>query len=248
MIRVMEGPRSSQRIQGRTIANLVLAGAVAALVAGCNAHAGKQVRGWVVADPSERHPIHVDKREALLEISVPRGAGGMTHQQRADAHAFVSNYRAGGEGRLVIRAPSGSPNELAAMRAVNEVRQMVQHVGISKRAVHFEPYTADGDPFAAIRMSYERIVAIAPECGHWSKNLAQDPRNLPHPNLGCASQRNLAHMVADPRDLLGPRPMTPRSSERRDVIWDKYVKGETTITERADEEKASVSEVKGGGE
>lgn len=248
MTRITEGPRSSRRKQGRIFGNLALVGIAAAIVAGCNAHAGKQVRGWVVADPSERHPIHVDKREALLEISVPRGANGMTHQQRADAHAFVSNYRAGGEGRLVIRAPSGSPNEIAAMRAVDEVRRMVQRAGISRRAVNFEPYTADGDPFAAVRMSYERIVAIAPECGHWPKNLAQDPRNLPYANFGCASQRNLAHMVADPRDLLGPRQSTPRSSERRDVVWDKYIKGETTITERAEEEKAKISDVKGGGE
>ncbi len=245
---VTERRRSSRGRQSRKIRNLVLMGTVAALVAGCNAHAGKQVRGWVIADPSERHPIHVDKREALLEISVPRGADSMTHQQRADAYEFVANYKSGGEGRLVIRAPSGSPNEIAAMRAVDEVRRMVRRAGISSRAVHFEPYTADGDPFAAVRMSYERIVAIAPKCGHWPKNLGQDPRNLPHANFGCAQQRNLAHMVADPRDLLGPRQSTPRSSERRDVVWDKYIKGETTITERSDEEKAKVSEVQGGGE
>lgn len=248
MLFATELKRSSRREAGRALKYLVAASAIALLTAGCNAHGGKQVRGWVVADPSERHPIHIDKRESLLEISVPRGADGMTDQQAADAHEFIRHYRSGGESRLTIRAPSGSPNEIAAMRAVDEVRRMVRRAGIPKNAVSYEPYIAHGDPFAPVRMSYERVVAVAPECGQWPENLAQDPRNLPYSNFGCASQRNLAQMVADPRDLLGPRTMTPRASERRDVVWDKYIRGETTITERSDEEKAKVSEVKGGGE
>jgi Flp pilus assembly protein CpaB len=34
--------------------------------------------------------------------------------------------------------------------------------------------------------------------------------------------------ISDPRDLLGPRAETPRPSERRDEVWDKYVKGDVT--------------------
>lgn len=52
--------------------------------------------------------------------------------------------------------------------------------------------------------------------------------NVPYPNLGCANQRNLAVMVANPADLLGPRTETARSSERRDQVWGKYVKGAAT--------------------
>ena len=70
-----------------------------------------------------------------------------------------------------------------------------------------------------------------------------DPQNLPYPNLGCATQSNLAAVVANPRDLLEPRASTPRSSERRDVVWDKYIKGEPTGAEKAEEEKTTVSEV-----
>ena len=94
-------------------------------------------------------------------------------------------------------------------------------------------------------MSY---VAIVPECGSWPTNLARDSGNLPHVNLGCAIQRNLAALSANPRDLLEQRGMTPRSSERRDVIWGKYIKGESTFAERAKEENAAVSEVESAGE
>jgi len=43
--------------------------------------------------------------------------------------------------------------------------------------------------------------------------------------MGCAGQRNLAGMVANPADLLGPRTMTSRDSNRRDDMYAKYVKG-----------------------
>ena len=59
-------------------------------------------------------------------------------------------------------------------------------------------------------------------------------------------QHNLAAMVANLRDLIEPRGMTPRNSQRRDVIMDKYVRGETTIADKSKDEKAKVSEVKGG--
>jgi type IV pilus biogenesis protein CpaD/CtpE len=41
--------------------------------------------------------------------------------------------------------------------------------------------------------------------------------------------------------------MTPRDSQRRDVIMDKYVRGDTTVANKSKDERAKVSEVKGGG-
>ena len=65
-----------------------------------------------------------------------------------------------------------------------------------------------------------------PNAAHWPTNLADDPRNLPYPNFGCAQQRNLAAQVANPADLLGPRTMEPADAERRDVVLDKYRQGQ----------------------
>jgi pilus assembly protein CpaD len=71
-----------------------------------------------------------------------------------------------------------------------------------------------------------RYVADAPDCGQdWSQNLARNYQNTPYPNFGCSSQHNLAVMVANPGDLLGPRTMTPRDANRRDDMYGKYVAG-----------------------
>ena len=49
-------------------------------------------------------------------------------------------------------------------------------------------------------------------------------------NFGCSTQSNIAAMVSNPADLLGPRSMTPSSADRRDTVYDKYVKGQPTAT------------------
>ena len=90
-----------------------------------------------------------------------------------------------------------------------------------------------------IKISYTRFVAEGPECGRFTTNLAVDYRNLPHENLGCAQQKNLAAMVANPADLVSARSMSPMNAERREVMLDRYKKGQSTGTGRS-EENASV--------
>jgi pilus assembly protein CpaD len=133
------------------------------------------------------------------------------------------------------------------MRAYEDVRSVLRQAGIRPSEVTLEPYFAGGDPYAPLRVSFLRFVAEGPDCPDWSENLARDPQNMPWPNKGCATQRNLAAMVANPEDLLYPRPETPRPSERRDVVWGKYVTGETTGSKWSPEqlplpERANVSE------
>ena len=49
--------------------------------------------------------------------------------------------------------------------------------------------------------------------------------------------------VANPNDLVEPSGETPRSGERRDVVWDKYVNGQVTISKRDPAEHANASNV-----
>jgi len=63
---------------------------------------------------------------------------------------------------------------------------------------------------------------------------------LPYPDFGCATQRNFAAQVANPADLIGPRSMTPAAAERRDVVWGKYIKGESTISQKQADERSVV--------
>ena len=78
-------------------------------------------------------------------------------------------------------------------------------------------------------------------CGKWPSNLAETSRNLNYEDFGCSQQKNLAAMVSNPADLLGPRTMTPASAERRDVTWGKYLKGDVSHTSRDADERVTKS-------
>jgi len=213
------------------IAKIVALALLPAAVGGCQRdQAGAQVAGWTLIEPAERHPILVSQQPANLNLRVATGSQGLTSVQRARVMEFVSRSKSGdtGNSRFVIAAPGGSANESAAMEAADEVRHLMLEGGYSETSIAVEPYQANGGE-APLRVSYMRYVAEAPECGQdWSQNLAANYQNTPYPNFGCAGQRNLAVMIANPADLLGPRTMTPRDSTRRDVAYDKYIKGEQT--------------------
>jgi pilus assembly protein CpaD len=202
---------------------LVASSAIALALAGCRPDdTGTKVAGWALVDPTQRHPIIVSQEPQTLTFNVPKGSQGLSPQQRAQLLGFAASSRASdaGNSRLVIEAPAGSANEAAAIQSVQQIRQLLSDNGFSESSISVEPYSGEGS-HPPIRVSYLRFVAEGPECGHWTTNLARDPYNLPNPNIGCANQRNLAAMVANPADLLGPRTMSDRSGERRDVTWNK---------------------------
>jgi pilus assembly protein CpaD len=198
---------------------------------------------FTLANPNERFPIAVHEGEVALDLAVYRGSQGLNPSQKAQLYSFLRDYKEQAVETLLIRAPSGGPNETATMHAYDQVRAAMRAAGIPGRSVTVEPYYSNGDPAAPLRISYLQYVADPPDCPDWSENVARDPQNMPWPNMGCATQRNLAVAVANPEDLVRPRGETPRPGERRDVVWDKYVKGEPTISKRAPSEHANASEV-----
>ncbi|CFX22432.1 Pilus (Caulobacter type) biogenesis lipoprotein CpaD [Candidatus Filomicrobium marinum] len=226
-------------------AGVALVAAMATLaLAGCRpSDPGTRIAGWAMIDSAQRHPIMVSQEPTSMSIRVPRGSSGLSPTQRARVLNFYAHFRAtdAGNSRLVINAPSGAPNEVAVMNAVQEIRYILTREGIPDSDISVEAIHVEGRGDPPIRLSYLQYVAHAPECGDWTTNLAREPANLPYPNFGCATQRNFAVQVANPADLLGPRNMTPRSSERRDTTWAKYVKGDTTAAKKSEDEKISTT-------
>jgi pilus assembly protein CpaD len=78
----------------------------------------------------------------------------------------------------------------------------------------------DGSP--AIRLAYQRPVAVPPACDRWPENMGRNDERIPYANWGCATQHNLAVMVDNARDLRQPQAEDPRSGERRSAGWSAY--------------------------
>jgi pilus assembly protein CpaD len=215
---------------------LLAAALLTLTLAGCRSleDPGAHVAGFTLVDPAQRHPIMVSQQPSTTAIHVARGSEGLSPGQRAQVARFLQHYRAtdAGNSKLVISVPAGTPNEDAAVYAVADIRRMINSYGFLEANVAIEPYHERRDANAPVRISYLRYVAEGPECGQWPTNLADDRRNLPYPNLGCATQHNLAAQVANPADLLGPRTVEPADQERRSVVIDKWRRGEVTRSQR----------------
>ncbi|HUS38388.1 MAG TPA: CpaD family pilus assembly protein [Pirellulales bacterium] len=209
-------------------------------------HIEPQVAGWSVLEPEQRHPILVSQRPSTLNVRAPRGAYGLNPTDRSRLDNFLARYRStdAGNSKLVIASPSGTPNEVAAMQVVAEIRHLASEHGFSPANVHVEAYHGGNNPQPPVRISYLRYVAEGPECGDWSTNLGQTTANTGHPDLGCTTQRNFAAMIANPADLIGPRGQTGRSGERRDENWAKYRKGESTVADKKEDERVKVKGAK----
>lgn len=213
------------------------------VVAGCKTATSPAVTGSVFPfDYRERHPIRFDESERSVQLLVGSSRGELTGPQRAQVTAFGSAWRRESTGIIVIDAPKGTRNERAARYAVQEAQSLLRASGVPARAVRVRKYeppqTSDLGP---VRISYARIEATAGPCGEWPEDIGAMPSpsltgmpagidNRPYWNHGCATQKNLASMVANPEDLMQPRPETPPYAARRQTVTEKYRKGEDPAT------------------
>lgn len=229
-------------VDKKVVFRLATVSALALALTGCkHSDSGEQVLGWSMVDAAQRHPIMVTQAPTNLDVEVYRGRNGLAPDQRAAVIDFLRHYkRESTTGKLTIAAPGGAPNEVAAVQAAGIIKGLARSEGIGWNEIQVEPYSGEeGNPNPPVRLSFVRHSAEAPDCGRFPSNLSEEPRNLPYANFGCATQRNLASMVANPQDLLGPRTeQRARSAERRDVVMDKWIKGESTGAKRDGEEKA----------
>jgi pilus assembly protein CpaD len=223
-------------------ASLALTACLGFSLAGCEALNDKPSHsaGWTLLEPTQRHPIMVKQEPHTMSLRVARGQNGLSPSQRAQLYNFIEKYRAvdSGNSKLVISVPAGAANETASMHAISDIRPMLVERGFPEQAVSIEPYAAEGDHQAAIRVSYLRFHAEGPECGRWPENLAETPRNNNYHNFGCAQQRNLAAQISNPADLIGPRTVTVVNGDRREVMYEKYTKGEDTTAIRGPNQTA----------
>lgn len=201
---------------------------------------GAHYAGHTLIDPHEVHPILVSQEPTTMTLSVAPGSSGLTNSQAAQADGFLRHFRTtdAGNSKLVISVPTGGPNETAAMRAVGQLNGLAKEAGFADNALEVRPYRA-GKASAPIRFSYMRYVAQGPHCGEWPTNLAKDYRNLNYHNFGCAQQKNLAAMVANPADLVTPRGMDPADAERRALVFDKYRQGKSPASEKGADDVAT---------
>jgi len=190
-----------------------------------------------VFDRDMRFPISVQPRMMTLRL-LYNGQASLSEDAAGQIGRFAGDYLSHGSGSIAIAPPAGNSSVSDLV-----VRELLER-GVSRNQIMVGGTNATG-PADDIRLTYIRYVAESPPCGDWSENLGYSASNTAPSNFGCATQRNIAAMVADPRDLLTPDTSGQADAQRRLTVLDKYRRGEPTPAEKTEAQTAVISTVGG---
>lgn len=170
-----------------------------------------------------RHPIVVDTAPTTLDIPAGHERTHLTVGAKSAVQGFAEDYRRSGAKGIQILVPAGSSNEVAASHLARHAREIIEERGVSRNQISILSYSVDDQNVPGnIRLAYVALKArVASECGVWPSDLGTNFENQNYENFGCATQSNLAAIVADPNDLIAPRGNGPINAERTaEVISD----------------------------
>jgi pilus assembly protein CpaD len=153
-------------------------------------------------------------------------------QSQVNALAAMAN-RFGVEGGAVLRVEAPSGGDVVANDFAFRVKTALEQVGAPGHLIQVVAYEAP-DVRAPVLVGFETVRAVVPQCGTQWNNLARTNLNETSSNFGCAVTANLAAQIANPRDIVTPRGMTPSDFGRRAVVFDNYRKGEATAAHQED--------------
>lgn len=187
------------------------------------------------------HPISVTKGLQEIDLVATTNGGGLAPSQMASVAQFVIDYIDKGEGQFEIWIPRSSDNAKSMNVAHQKIRRVLAEAAIPKGALKYHKYDANGNTNAPIGLKFGRYYSKATKCNGINSNLATNHDNKNYNTFGCAYQNNLAAMVSNPKDLLGPAASSSSSAERRQIIWAKYIQGAPTGATRAADEAVAIN-------
>ena len=185
-------------------------------------------------DPAANHPLLVEPSYQSMKLSY--ASGNLNPADASKLDGFISDYRQHGNGKIAISVPGGPGMAQIATSLTNQINEM----GVSRDRILVALRDA-GD--TSVELNYISYQARTAACGDWSENLAFTADNRTPANFGCSNQHNIAAMMSDPRDLLGPRPMDGGNAARRRTVMGNYEAGKPTAAEKTDDQKTSISDL-----
>lgn len=207
----------------RVTASVILALAMGLGAAGCASNTGSDPLAPMT--PLSRYVLQVEP--GLDRIALAVHEQGLSNTQRHALGELVARYGESGNGSIRVEAPAGE--DPAAVGQTYAVRAALQAMGVPTDRIQIAAYSAP-DPRAPVLVGFATLRAFVPDCAGEARNMGPRFSNQSTSTLGCAITANMAAQIADPRDIAGPRPMTPADSGRAAVVFDNYRRGEASST------------------
>lgn len=140
---------------------------------------------------SVNQPV-VSRNNYTLDVATYGGALSPPEQSRVAGWFEALNLRYGD--RVALDDPSGSPATREAVGAIAARFGLLVGADAPVTTGQIAPGNA--------RIVVSRSLAAVPNCPNWSSKSETNLNNATYSNYGCATNSNLAAMVADPEHLL----------------------------------------------
>lgn len=187
--------------------------------------------------PGARWSLQVE--EGLDRIALAVHEAGLSANQHAALNALVGRFAHARSDVILIQAPAGG--DRVAGEAAWGAHAALRSMGVPDDRIRMESYYAP-HPRAPVLAGFTLVQAHVPQCGAAWENLSRLGPDRSSSNFGCAVNANLAAQVADPRDIIGPRPMTPADAARRAVVFENYRAGQATSAPQEELVRSRISQ------
>lgn len=186
-------------------------------------------------DHHVNHPLRVGPEDVRVSFALPFGANGMSKADRIRFQRFIQDYLDRGRGAVMVEMVGGASAESRG-EALRYMGDLLRQSGLRDQEISVLSGAGGGALTPAVALTFVARGIKLPTCGDWSSNSAYSPSNMTRPNFGCANQRNLGLMVADPSDLIESRPVTGRNSVRSNKVLTDYEEGGVTVSPKSAEQ------------
>lgn len=174
-----------------TLRHLLLAATPALALAACVGE-GTQNRGL----ESVHQPV-VQQQDYAIDVAA--GPSGLAPGEAGRVAGWFESMRLGYGDRISVDDPGGYGSRIRA-----DVGREAAQFGLVLDET--APVTATAVPAGSVRVVVTRATASVPGCPDFTRYSGTDYENHTTSNYGCASNTNLAAMVADPNDLVRGAP------------------------------------------
>ncbi len=202
---------------------------IALTVIGCDEPRLSERQSLVLNAADLAHPITFQSRVEELTVELPPHGQGLSQNQYADVYRFVRRFKGESNGHLTVSTPGAARIGGGFGGPLDDIRSALVEAEVPTSKVRRGTHARGRGGNGVLRLSYMRPIAVPPECGDWHRDVGVEHNRVPYPQWGCATQRNIAGMVANSRDLQRPQDEDPRSAERRSQVWSKYIAPDTSL-------------------
>jgi pilus assembly protein CpaD len=194
------------RKDSQAMHRLTILAAVAALTVGAAACAPSSMEGLTAVNNPSLSSVHqpvVQRTDFVLDLATSGGRVPTAELDRLDA--WLASIDVGYGDRISIDEPRGYP--MPGARA--DVASVAAEYGLLLN--DGAPVLSGVVPPGSLRVVATRATASVPGCPVWQQDGVLPSVNT-SANFGCASNSNLAAMIADPQDLVHGRDATTAGS------------------------------------